>query len=59
MEDLTMKKRFVDFGVKASLLLLLVSVSIVWVSCAVMQKMGISSKPSKQATAAHRFGKRE
>lgn len=46
-----MKKRFVDFGVKASLLLLLVSVSISLVSCAVMQKLGISSKPSKQAMA--------
>ena len=46
-----MNKRLVSFGVKASLLLLLVVISVSLVSCAVMQKMGISSKPSKQAMA--------
>ena len=47
-----MNKSLVPFGIKASLLLLLVGVSITLVSCAVLQKMGILSKPSKQAMAS-------
>ncbi len=46
-----MKKRFVSFGRKASILSLLVGVSIALASCDGSQKKGTSSKPSKQATA--------
>ena len=46
-----MKKRFVAFGRKASILSLLVGVSIFLASCDGSQKKGTSSKPSKQATA--------
>ena len=47
-----MNKGLVSFGIKASLLLLLVGVSITLASCAVLQKIGILSKPSKQAMAS-------
>ena len=46
-----MKKRFVAFGRNASILTLLVGVSIALVSCDAKQKKGTSSTPSKQATA--------
>ena len=39
-----MKKSLVSFGIKASLLLLLVGVSITLASCAVLQKIGNSFK---------------
>ena len=54
-----MKKRLVAFGRKASILSLLVGVSIVLVSCDAKQKKGPSSKQSKQATATIGFGERE
>ena len=47
-----MNKSLVSYATKTSLLLLLTVVSISLVSCAVMQKIGLSSKPSKQAMAA-------
>ena len=47
-----MKKSLVSFGIKVSLLLLVVGVSITLASCAVLQKIGILSKPSKQAIAS-------
>ena len=46
-----MKKRFVAFGIKASFLLLLASVSTVWMGCDVTQEIVIPSTPSKQAIA--------
>ena len=47
-----MKKRWVAFGRKASILSLLVGVSIVLVSCDAKQKKGTTSTLSKQATAS-------
>ena len=47
-----MKKRFVAFGRNASILTLLVGVSIVLVSCDAKQKKGTTSTLSKQATAS-------
>lgn len=47
-----MNKNFVSFATKISPVLLLIVLSISLASCAVMQKIGISSKPSKQARAA-------
>jgi Cu-Zn family superoxide dismutase len=52
MEDLRMKKRFVVFGRNASILTLLVGVSIVLASCDGSKKKETASTPSKQATAA-------
>ncbi len=47
-----MKKRLVAFGRKASILSLLVGVSIALVSCDATQKKGTTSTLSKQATAS-------
>lgn len=55
MEDLTMKKHLVAFGIKASLLLLLIGISTVLVSCDIIpdiaQELGISPTASRQAVA--------
>ena len=46
-----MKKSLVHFGIKALLLLMLVGVSIALVSCGLIQEVGTSPTPSKQAIA--------
>ena len=46
-----MKKCLVAFGMNATLLLLLVCVSVAWMSCDVIQELVIPSTPSQQAIA--------